>query len=94
MYPLTKLTKSTFTLCGAPGGSRTHDLWLRKPTLYPTELRAPVADYNKAPIESLNRLCAFSTNLVVYRLGKLDIPITVERLASLQPLYLLPIYAI
>jgi hypothetical protein len=25
---------------GAPGGSRTHDLWLRKPTLYPTELRA------------------------------------------------------
>jgi hypothetical protein len=32
---------------GAPGGSRTHDLWLRKPTLYPTELRAQVADYNK-----------------------------------------------
>ena len=27
-------------LTGAPGGSRTHDLWLRKPTLYPTELRA------------------------------------------------------
>ena len=25
---------------GAPGGSRTHDLWLRRPTLYPTELRA------------------------------------------------------
>ena len=27
-------------LTGAPGGSRTHDLWLRKPTLYPAELRA------------------------------------------------------
>src|SRR5688500_12800442 len=25
---------------GAPGGSRTHDLWLRRPTLYPAELRA------------------------------------------------------
>lgn len=25
---------------GAPGGSRTHDLRLRRPTLYPTELRA------------------------------------------------------
>jgi hypothetical protein len=25
---------------GALGGSRTHDLWLRRPTLYPTELRA------------------------------------------------------
>lgn len=23
-----------------PDGSRTHDLWLRKPTLYPAELRA------------------------------------------------------
>jgi hypothetical protein len=25
---------------GAPGGSRTHDLWLRRPTLYPAELQA------------------------------------------------------
>ena len=25
---------------GAPGGSRTHDPWLRKPILYPAELRA------------------------------------------------------
>lgn len=25
---------------GAPGGIRTHGLWLRKPTLYPTELQA------------------------------------------------------
>ena len=24
----------------APGGIRTHDLWLRRPTLYPTELLA------------------------------------------------------
>src|ERR1700710_2217920 len=28
-------------LLGAPDRSRTCDLWLRKPTLYPTELRAP-----------------------------------------------------
>ena len=30
---------------GAPGGSRTHDLWLRRPTLYPAELRAHVTQY-------------------------------------------------
>ena len=24
----------------APGGGRTHNLWLRRPTLYPVELRA------------------------------------------------------
>src|SRR5258706_6088773 len=28
---------------GAPGGSRTHDLWLRRPTLYPAELRARIS---------------------------------------------------
>ena len=29
------------TLCKiAPGGGRTHNLWLRRPTLYPVELRA------------------------------------------------------
>ena len=27
-------------LNGVPGAIRTHDLWLRKPTLYPAELRA------------------------------------------------------
>ena len=27
---------------GAPGGSWTHDLWLRRPTLYPAELRAHI----------------------------------------------------
>ena len=27
---------------GAPGGIRTHDLWLRRPTLYPAELQAPI----------------------------------------------------
>jgi hypothetical protein len=41
------LMELAISYCGAPGGSRTHDLWLRKPTLYPTELRAQVADYNK-----------------------------------------------
>jgi hypothetical protein len=29
--------------CGGLGGSRTHDLWLRKPTLYPAELQAHTA---------------------------------------------------
>ena len=29
-----------FKIDGALGGSRTHDLWLRRPTLYPSELRA------------------------------------------------------
>ncbi len=28
---------------GAPGEIRTHDLWLRRPALYPTELRAHAA---------------------------------------------------
>jgi hypothetical protein len=32
--------RSSVILYGAPGGSRTHDLWLRRPTLYPAELRA------------------------------------------------------
>ena len=27
---------------GASGAIRTRDLWLRRPTLYPAELRAPV----------------------------------------------------
>src|ERR1700730_18591746 len=30
---------------GAPDRSRTCDLWLRKPTLYPTELRAPAVHF-------------------------------------------------
>ncbi len=34
------LLESAFFGCGAPDRSRTCDLWLRKPTLYPTELRA------------------------------------------------------
>ncbi len=31
---------SLLDLTGAPGAIRTHDLWLRRPTLYPAELRA------------------------------------------------------
>ena len=27
-------------VAAAPGGGRTHNLWLRRPTLYPVELRA------------------------------------------------------
>ena len=31
----------------APGGGRTHSLWLRRPTLCPIELRARGPDYNR-----------------------------------------------
>ena len=31
-----------FPAFGAPGAIRTRDLWLRRPTLYPAELRARV----------------------------------------------------
>ena len=34
------LHPSPYFYCGAPGEIRTHGLWLRRPTLYPTELRA------------------------------------------------------
>ena len=37
--PKSRDSRSEF---GALGGSRTHDPWLRKPILYPAELRAPV----------------------------------------------------
>ncbi len=33
------LTVTNFEDCGAPGMIRTCDLWFRRPTLYPTELR-------------------------------------------------------
>lgn len=36
---------------GAPGGSRTPDLWLRRPTLYPIELRALLKKINNKPRE-------------------------------------------
>ena len=35
-------TDQLFNFGGAPGAIRTRDLWLRKPTLYPAELRAHV----------------------------------------------------
>ena len=44
MLPLTTIL-AFIVKYGALGGSRTHDLWLRKPTLYPAELRALDADY-------------------------------------------------
>jgi hypothetical protein len=46
----------SFFIDGAPEGNRTPDLWFRKPTLYPTELRAPVADYSKASGTCLLRM--------------------------------------
>ena len=39
--------------CGAPDRSRTCDLWLRKPTLYPTELRARGPAFYRAPRTSV-----------------------------------------
>ena len=41
-------------IIGAPGGSRTHDLWLRKPTLYPAELRAHVIERAKTPFKLID----------------------------------------
>ncbi len=44
---------------GAPGGSRTHDLWLRRPTLYPTELRAHlISDCRLRITDYINRFPA------------------------------------
>src|SRR6478735_8404761 len=36
---------------GAPDRSRTCDLWLRKPTLYPTELRAHAAHLTRRLVQ-------------------------------------------
>jgi hypothetical protein len=35
---------NTGTFIGTPGAIRTHDLWYRKPTLYPAELRVHICD--------------------------------------------------
>src|SRR5262249_51889367 len=43
------------TFGGAPDRSRTCDLWLRKPTLYPTELRAHAAEFYRAPRRGVHR---------------------------------------
>src|SRR5262249_31458364 len=51
-------------LAPAPGGGRTHNLWLRRPTLYPVELRARTeselatdsADFHKFSGDSRSRL--------------------------------------
>src|ERR1700693_4753918 len=42
---LRKLQPRQLRIDGAPDRSRTCDLWLRKPTLYPTELRAPAVHF-------------------------------------------------
>ncbi|MDB5186476.1 MAG: hypothetical protein JWL85_999 [Candidatus Saccharibacteria bacterium] len=34
-------------MLGTPGRIRTYDLWLRKPTLYPAELRVHIGTYCK-----------------------------------------------
>jgi hypothetical protein len=36
----------------APGGGRTHNLWLRRPTLYPVELRARKSNIVEATVLS------------------------------------------
>ena len=38
---------------GAPGEIRTHDLWLRRPTLYPTELRAQYKQSEEFKVKSV-----------------------------------------
>ena len=40
---------------GAPDRSRTCDLWLRKPTLYPTELRAHAAEFYRVAGTGVHR---------------------------------------
>ena len=43
------LSDDILTEIGAPGGIRTPDQWLRKPLLYPAELRARMAYFNRYP---------------------------------------------
>lgn len=52
---------------GEPGASRTRDLWLRKPTLYPAELRAhkPRARVNLAHYRLFDN-DSFSGGFVAY----------------------------
>ena len=47
-------------MLGTPGRIRTYDLWLRKPTLYPAELRVHVAAVEKLMLDraqTLDYLC-------------------------------------
>src|ERR1041384_2077274 len=46
VFPASTATLSNATTSGAPGRIRTCDLWLRRPTLYPAELRAR----NRSPL--------------------------------------------
>ncbi len=51
---------------GAPDRSRTCDLWLRKPTLYPTELRARMRPFYAAPTcNATTRLRSFSSHGII-----------------------------
>ena len=59
-----------YVLFGAPGEIRTHDLWLRRPTLYPTELRAHITK-----VQNLKRKvksCVFNFLLNTAVLGALS----------------------
>ena len=48
---------------GTPDRIRTYDLWLRKPTLYPAELRVLVATRQRLPLRrnKINRLSSSSS---------------------------------
>src|SRR5215470_7324938 len=49
---------------GAPGATRTPDLRIRSPTLYPTELRALSSVFKKRRLSATPRLAASSTSIV------------------------------
>ena len=62
-FPHALLQHASNTTTGAPGGDRTHNLWLRRPTLYPIELQAQkkvhsikAAYRNIKPITQVNTL--------------------------------------
>ncbi len=58
---------------GGRGGIRTHDLWLRRPTLYPTELRALSPKILNAG-DHLSTRFLFQTHLLVFLFDMGDKP--------------------
>ena len=50
-------------ITGAPGGSRTHDPWLRKPILYPAELRALSKTQYNVPMLPMHAVAP--TNVII-----------------------------
>jgi hypothetical protein len=73
LSPLRSRSDWTFRGAGTPGGIRTHDLRLRRPTLYPAELRAPVGRSTGAHACRLAPRCrtaqSIATAIVAARTG-------------------------